>query len=146
MVKARYDDEFHKGMRERAKLYYNPIVKSLRYYAKRLGLTTADLEDRFGSTVWDDDGVAIQARDVLKVEIAKEKLQRTLELQQSKYDEYLAELDKKSHELQENIKIVVKPAQEQSANLKCSTDGAQITGSNGEKYWLENGVRTPLRQ
>ena len=109
MVHARYDDEFHRGMRERAKLYYNSIVKSLRYYAKRLNLSTEDLETRFGSSIWDDDGVAIQARDVLKVEIAKMKIQKTLELQQKKYDEYLAELDKKSHELQENIKIVAKP-------------------------------------
>jgi len=109
MVHAKYHDEFHKGMRERAKLYYNSIVKSLRYYAKRLNLSTEDLETRFGSSIWDDDGVAIQARDVLKVEIAKMKIQKTLELQQKKYDEYLAELDKKSHELQENIKIVAKP-------------------------------------
>ena len=107
MVKARFHDEFHRGMRERAKLYYNPIVKSLRYYANRLGLSTEDLEKRFGANVLEDDGVAIQARDVLKVEIAKKKLQKTLELQQSKYEEYLAELDKKSHELEENIKIVV---------------------------------------
>jgi arsenate reductase-like glutaredoxin family protein len=62
--------------------------------------------------VFDDDGAAIQARDVLKVEIAKEKLQKTLELQQTKYEEYLAELEKKSHELQENIKISIKPCVE----------------------------------
>jgi hypothetical protein len=146
MVHAKYHDEFHKGMRERAKIYYNPIVKSLRYYAKKLKLTTEDLENRFGGNVFEDDGAAIQARDVLKVEIAKEKLQKTLELQQAKYDEYLAELDKKSHELEENIKIVVKPSEEQSANLKFTTAGDQVTGTKGEKYWLENGVRTPLRQ
>ena len=99
MAVAKYMDKNHEYLRMKYKFYYKPNLKSLKYFAKKLNLSHDDLEERFGNNVFTDDNITKCARDVLKLEVDKDKVKKTLETQEKNYKKYIDKIAEKIEQI-----------------------------------------------
>ena len=99
MTNIKYTDKNHEYLRAKCRFYYKPNLKSLKYFAKKLNLTHDDLEQRFGDNVFIDDKITSCARDVLKLEVDKDKVKKTLETQEKNYKKYIDKIAEKIEQI-----------------------------------------------
>jgi GTP-dependent phosphoenolpyruvate carboxykinase len=99
MAVAKYMDKNHEYLRAKCRFYYKPNLKSLKYFAKKLKLSHDDLEKRFGNNVFTDDNITQCARDVLKLEVDKDKVKKTLETQEKNYKKYIDKIAEKIEQI-----------------------------------------------
>jgi len=85
----KYTDKKHEYLRAKSQFYYKPNVKSLKYFAKILNITDAQLFEMFGDKVFKDEAITAIAREQLKAEVKEIKVKKQIETQEKNYDKYI---------------------------------------------------------